>query len=200
MLSSFVLDLFIARCRRWDPLFYFSLFNRRGPLRSVFSTPLGRKKKSTESSSSSSSSAKLSSSLSSSLSVPAAAEPAVMSVSMDGLTKAERAFEEAQRKRVRFSTLTTFTRRVTHSACIVRVIYHSSAQEASMIEKKIAKSHRQKIEEFNTYLSKMPEHHDIPRVRLQLHGDSLSISYRFESCVESSSHVSWCQLLQVGPG
>ena len=45
-----------------------------------------------------------------------------------------------------------------------------------MIEKKVAKSHRQKIEEFNTYLSKMPEHHDIPRVRLQLHGIPLKLA------------------------
>jgi protein FAM32A len=37
-------------------------------------------------------------------------------------------------------------------------------QEQEIIEKKIAKTHRQKIEEFNLYLSKMPEHHDIPRV------------------------------------
>ena len=47
----------------------------------------------------------------------------------DSRTKAEKAFDEAQQKR-----------------------------EQEIIEKKIAKTHRQKIEDFNAYLAKMPEH------------------------------------------
>eukprot|EP00455_Lapot_gusevi_P039098 TRINITY_DN4381_c0_g1_i1.p1 TRINITY_DN4381_c0_g1~~TRINITY_DN4381_c0_g1_i1.p1 ORF type:complete len:112 (+),score=31.76 TRINITY_DN4381_c0_g1_i1:67-402(+) len=54
---------------------------------------------------------------------------------VDRRTKAERRFEEAVAKR-----------------------------EAELIEKKITKTHRQKIEEFNQYLANMSEHYDIPKV------------------------------------
>jgi len=37
-------------------------------------------------------------------------------------------------------------------------------REKTVIKKKIAKSHRQRIAEFNTYLDKLSEHYDIPRV------------------------------------
>lgn len=52
-----------------------------------------------------------------------------------GLTKSERDFQRAQRLR-----------------------------EKEMIQKKIAKTHRQRVEEYNTYLGNLSEHNDIPRV------------------------------------
>jgi len=51
------------------------------------------------------------------------------------LTKAERDFERAQKQR-----------------------------ELELIQKKIAKTHRQRVEEFNAYLGNLTEHNDIPRV------------------------------------
>jgi len=54
---------------------------------------------------------------------------------LDGKTKAERDFEEAQIRR-----------------------------EADVIRRKISKSHRQAIEEYNGKLASLSEHHDIPRV------------------------------------
>lgn len=51
------------------------------------------------------------------------------------LTKTERDFERAQKQR-----------------------------ELDLIHKKIAKTHRQRVEEFNAYLSNLTEHNDIPRV------------------------------------
>ncbi len=51
------------------------------------------------------------------------------------LTKAERDFDRAQKQR-----------------------------ELDLIHKKIAKTHRQRVEEFNTYLGNLTEHNDIPRV------------------------------------
>ncbi len=37
-------------------------------------------------------------------------------------------------------------------------------READRIRKHADKSHRQRVAEFNTYLSKLTEHHDIPKV------------------------------------
>lgn len=37
-------------------------------------------------------------------------------------------------------------------------------REKEIIKKAAEKSHRKKIEEFNQYLSKLSEHHDIPKV------------------------------------
>lgn len=51
------------------------------------------------------------------------------------LTKSERDFQRAQRER-----------------------------ELETIQKKIAKTHRQRVEEYNTYLGNLSEHNDIPRV------------------------------------
>lgn len=44
--------------------------------------------------------------------------------------------------------------------------YHEQLQklEARRNEKQAAKSHRQKIEDFNKYLGDLTEHHDIPKV------------------------------------
>lgn len=53
----------------------------------------------------------------------------------DTRTKAEIQFEEAQRKR-----------------------------ESELIKKRLAKTHRQRIEEYNEYLASLSEHHDIPKV------------------------------------
>jgi protein FAM32A len=83
--------------------------------------------------------------------------PSSLQANVDGMTKAERAFEAAQRKR-----------------------------ESEMIEKKTAKSHRQKIEEFNAYLAKLPEHHDIPRVCILI----LLIYIEFFQYLE---YIVWCR-------
>lgn len=37
-------------------------------------------------------------------------------------------------------------------------------READRVRKHADKSHRQRVAEFNTYLSKLTEHHDIPKV------------------------------------
>jgi protein FAM32A len=37
-------------------------------------------------------------------------------------------------------------------------------EEQRLIAKMAAKTHREKVQEFNVYLSKLSEHHDIPRV------------------------------------
>jgi protein FAM32A len=39
-----------------------------------------------------------------------------------------------------------------------------AAEEKRTIAKMAAKTHREKVQEFNLYLSKLSEHHDIPRV------------------------------------
>jgi protein FAM32A len=39
-----------------------------------------------------------------------------------------------------------------------------AAEEKRIIAKMAAKTHREKVQEFNLYLSKLSEHHDIPRV------------------------------------
>ena len=36
--------------------------------------------------------------------------------------------------------------------------------QARLIEKMASKSHKDKVREFNEYLSKLSEHHDIPKV------------------------------------
>ena len=37
-------------------------------------------------------------------------------------------------------------------------------EEQRLIAKMAAKTHREKVQDFNVYLSKLSEHHDIPRV------------------------------------
>jgi protein FAM32A len=40
----------------------------------------------------------------------------------------------------------------------------ASSKEEQLIKKKIAKSYRQRVEEYNAYLNSLSEHHDIPKV------------------------------------
>ena len=97
---------------------------------------------------------------------------------LDGKTKAERDFEEAQLRRVRRSTTAA---RPPLSLCRLQLSVHSASavlrshsslaapacvalQESDVIRKKISKSHRQAIEEYNAKLASLSEHHDIPRV------------------------------------
>ena len=39
-----------------------------------------------------------------------------------------------------------------------------TAEEQRLIAKMAAKTHREKVQDFNVYLAKLSEHHDIPRV------------------------------------
>lgn len=41
---------------------------------------------------------------------------------------------------------------------------HAAKQEAERIRKQAAKSHRERVTQFNDYLSNLSEHHDIPKV------------------------------------
>ena len=68
-------------------------------------------------------------------------------------TQAERKFEEVKRRRVRKILANQF-----------RIFKRSKQQAERDIEKMASKSHRQKVEEFNKQLDKLPTHFDIPKV------------------------------------
>ena len=40
----------------------------------------------------------------------------------------------------------------------------AAAQEVERVKKMAAKSHRERVSQFNDYLEKLSEHHDIPKV------------------------------------
>lgn len=41
---------------------------------------------------------------------------------------------------------------------------HAATQEAGRVKKMAAKSHRERVAQFNNYLANLSEHHDIPKV------------------------------------
>ncbi|KAI9219532.1 hypothetical protein BC828DRAFT_349275, partial [Blastocladiella britannica] len=57
------------------------------------------------------------------------------------------------------------------------------------IEKLAAKSHKEKVDEYNKYLSSLSEHHDIPRVRFFFSSSTIQ-------CIYLRTFWFW----QVGPG
>lgn len=74
----------------------------------------------------------------------AGAAPSPPPASMPGTTKAERKFEEVQRKRVRLRLLTM--------------------QLRDQARKEAHKSHKDKVDAFNAYLDSISEHHDMPKI------------------------------------
>ena len=79
--------------------------------------------------------------------------PAVSS-SSSRKTEAEKRFEEAQKRRVRFYSL-LFAK---------YLLFFFAFQLAQRVAKLANKTHKDRVNEFNAHLESLSEHHDIPKV------------------------------------
>lgn len=76
------------------------------------------------------------------------------------MTDAERRFAEVQRKRVSSCLDTT----VSGSFVLTPTPFSSQTKMAERVRKEAGKSHKERVGDFNKYLEKLSEHHDIPKV------------------------------------
>ncbi|KAG6071097.1 hypothetical protein E4U16_004272 [Claviceps sp. LM84 group G4] len=73
-------------------------------------------------------------------------------------TEAERRYEEVKRKRVSRATLVDADENVAKTMKLLKLAESSTARP------ELLKTHKERVEELNTYLSKLSEHHDMPKI------------------------------------
>ncbi|KAF3490776.1 uncharacterized protein GIQ15_00293 [Arthroderma uncinatum] len=79
-------------------------------------------------------------------------------VSDDGKTAAERRYAEAKRKRVRITSTTTPTPYYLEQGWLTLLKLNERLKREGV------KTHKERVEELNKYLSNLSEHHDMPRI------------------------------------
>lgn len=69
-------------------------------------------------------------------------------------TEAEKRYDEQRRRRVRLS----------HCRELFVIVNHDGLQLEERLKREGVKTHKQRVEELNRYLSGLSEHHDMPRI------------------------------------
>jgi len=83
-----------------------------------------------------------------------------MSKKQDGKTEAQRRHEERRRKRVRSSPLSPPTHYLIYRSDFANL----TTQLDERLKREGLKTHKERVEELNKYLSNLSEHHDMPRI------------------------------------